>query len=415
MSAHLPITHRSRCCLCASPDLDVVLPLEPSPIGDDFARADDLDRSQPLLPLDVGLCRTCGHLQLMDLVEPAALFVDYLYQTQTSPGLVAHFREFAAAAVARWQLAPGDVVYEIGSNDGALLHFFQEAGLTVQGIDPAKAPGDAARARGIPTEAAFFDPQVARRLRDQRGPAKLVVANNVFAHSDRLAEMAEGVRGLLASDGVFAFEVSYVPDLIDRKLFDTIYHEHVSYHSIQPLQRFLPVHGLELFDVERIAAKGGSIRGLAQLAGGPQTINPRVETLVAQEAARGFGEPAIYRQFAAELVTCRNRVHALLDSCHVTGATLVGYGASPTVSTLIAHFRLADRIGYLVDDNPLKQGRYSPHWHHPVEPSRVLIERQPPVTITLAWNYADAMIARQSDYRARGGRFVVPLPEPRTV
>lgn len=393
-----------------------MLPLEPSPIGDAFVTADQCAVPQPLIPLDLALCRTCGHVQLMDVVNPESLFVDYLYQTQTSAGLVAHFRDYARQAIDRFGLQAGDTVVEIGSNDGSLLNFFQEAGLKVQGVDPSRAPAEAARRRGIPTESAFFSSALARTLRERLGPARLVVANNVFAHSNQLGDMADGVRELLRPDGVFLFEVSYLLDMIDRKVFDTIFHEHISYHSLIPLQRFLAAHGLTIFAVEHIRTKGGSIRVSAQRDDGPHPVQTGVTEMMAAEAARGLTEPAIFHRYAAEIAACRDQVTDLLDAFPIAPGTLAGYGASPTVATLIAHFRLAERLGYLVDDNPLKQGRFSPGWHHPVYPgSRLLGESPPPLVIILAWNYAEPIMQRQTAYRERGGRFLIPLPEPRIV
>lgn len=408
-------TRRSTCCLCHSPNLEVVLPLEPSPIGDAYVTAEQCQTVQPLIPLDVALCHACGHVQLMDIVDPKYLFVDYLYHTNTSPGLVAHFRAFAESSVREFDLHAGDVVVEIGSNDGALLQFFQQAGLTVQGIDPAEAPGAKARERGLPTESAFFTSSLATDLRQRLGGARLVVANNVFAHSDHLADMAQGIRTLLGHDGVFTFEVSYLLDIIDAKLFDTIYHEHISYHSLKPLEQFLRANGLCLFAVERIPTKGGSMRVYAQRDDGPRTVQPIVAQMIAEEDARGLARPPLFREFAAELVRCRDAVHALLDQHQLTQSTLAGYGASTTVTTLIAHFQLADRLGYLLDDNPLKQGRFSPGWHHPVYSSQRLGTEPPAMVAVLAWNYAQPILQRQQAYRSAGGKFLIPLPEPRIV
>lgn len=406
---------RTSCCLCRSSALEVVLPLEPSPIGDAFVTAEQCAQPQPIIPLDVALCRDCGHVQLMDIVHPEHLFVDYLFQTQTSPGLVRHFQAFAEHAIQKYSLTAGDVVIEIGSNDGALLQFFQQAGLNVLGIDPAQAPSAAARARGLPTETAFFTSKLAAEISDRVGPARLVVANNVFAHSENLGDMADGIRMLLHPDGVFTFEVSYLLDIIDRKLFDTIYHEHISYHSLKPLARFFREHGLQMISVEPIPTKGGSMRVIVQRDDGPAAVDEIVPKMIAEEDVRGLAEPPLFQRFASDLLLCRDQIAKLMDSKSLTRDGVAGYGASTTATTLIAHFQLADRFACMLDDNPLKQGRFSPGWHHPVYASNRLATDPPGCVIILAWNYADPILQRCSAYREQGGQFLIPLPEPRLV
>ena len=401
----------SKCCLCHSTGLELALSLEPSPIGDAFVTQANVDKPQPFLPLNVAVCSKCGHSQLREIVDPQEMFVDYLFQTGNSPGLVEHYRRFADTMRERLRLQPGDRVLEIGSNDGSLLQFFQQQGMKVQGVDPSRNAAMSAAARNVPTRNDFFTMGVSQELVRDSGPFRLVVANNVFAHSAELANMTEGISTALTADGVFVFEVSYLVDMVDRMLFDTVYHEHVSYHHLQPLVPFFRRFGLEIWDVERISSKGGSIRVYVQRSGGPRMKTAVVDDLLAKEEALGVSSPAYLQKFAEVLLTHRDKLHTTLKSLGVEPGTLSGYGASTTTTTLIAHFQLAPYLKRLVDDNPQKQGCFSPGWHHPVVPSQVLLDECPPFVIVLAWVFADAIIEKNQKYRAAGGRFIVPLPQ----
>ncbi len=407
----LALTRRSRCRLCDGGPLECVLPLCASPIADAYLPAGRLSEAQPAYPLDLYLCRECGHVQNIDVVDPELLFRDYEYLTSSSPGLVEHYRRYAVHVGERTALRPGDLVVEIGSNDGSLLGFFRSAGARVQGVDPAVRIAAGAAARGIPTIPDFFGGDVAAAIRRTQGPARLVVANNVFAHADDLGGIVAGVRDLLADDGVFVFEVSYLPDIVDRFLFDTVYHEHVSYHSIVPLERFLRRHGMQLFDVERIGSKGGSIRAYAKRAAGSAAVTARVGDLMRMEAQRGFGEPAIYADYARQISARKQALLTLVDEIRGTGRSVAGFGASTTVTTLLWHFELTERIDFLVDDNPRKNGLFAPRCHIPVLSAEALYTRRPDAVVVLAWNYADAIIERHRAFQAQGGQFIVPLPQ----
>lgn len=410
------IRHRNDCRLCGSTNLECVLPIRPSAIGDAFIAADRLSEVQETYPLDTYLCLNCGHLQNLDIVDPELLFKDYTYRTSSSLGLVEHFKRYAASVVDTLKLAPGSLVVEIGSNDGSLLKAFQALGLEVAGVDPAQNIASEATAAGVPTVADFFSSVLAKKIRAEKGPAALVCANNVFAHADNLADIVDGIHAVLAPDGAFVFEVSYVPDIIDNFVFDTIYHEHVSHHALIPLERFFRTLDMTLFDAERVASKGGSIRGFAQvLSTGVRERTPRLQQLMLTEELRGIAHPKIYLEFYEAIQQRKQASLQYLDEALAAGKSIAAYGASTTTTTLLYHFELGHRLGFIVDDNPSKQGLYSPGYHLPVYDSSQLLERQPDVVVILAWTYADTIINRNQEFLKRGGRFLVPLPELRVV
>jgi len=392
------------------------LPIKSSPIADAYVTSDELHEKQDIYPLDLYLCQGCGHVQNLDVVDPDILFRDYIYVTSSSSGLVDHYRRYADDVVYMLALQPSSLVVEIGSNDGSLLTFFKEKNFKVLGVDPARQIAETATAQGINTLPEFFDESIARSILKEYGPASLVTANNVFAHADDLAEIVRGIHTLLGEDGVFVFEVSYLVDIVDRFVFDTVYHEHVSYHSIEPLTRFFESLNMELFDVQRIASKGGSIRCFAQRRpGGAYKVAHIVGELLEYEQSRGFGKLEIYRKYSDEIRLRKANLNKLIDELKATGKSVAGYGASTTVTTLLWHFELTNKLDFLADDNPLKQGLFSPGCHIPVLSSADLYARRPDYVIILAWNYAEQIIKRHQRFIEEGGKFIIPLPQLRVV
>jgi len=409
VSAH--VYRRDTCRLCNGRSLELVLPIKPTPIADAYIPAERLDEVQECYPLDLFLCGSCGHVQLLDVVDAGLLFGNYIYVTSSSLGLVAHFENYAEEVLRRVSCAKGSLVIEIGSNDGSLLRFFQNHGMRVLGVDPAHKIAEEATKSGVETLPSFFTAELARQIRRERGPAAIVTANNVFAHADDLAGMAEGIRDLLAPDGVFVFEVSYLVDVIEKTLFDTIYHEHLCYHSVTPLQAFFRRHGMELIDAERVGTKAGSLRCIVQLAGGRRTVSPSVARLTGLEASLGLERGETVRAFAARIEHVKNQLGGLLRDLKAQGKTIAGYGASPSVTTLIYHFELGDVLSFLVDDNPRKQGLFSPGHHIPVLPPQTIYERKPDYILILAWTYAQPIKKKLQTSLAWDGHFIVPLPQ----
>ena len=412
----MALIRRKNCRLCDGARLELALPIAASPIADAYVSTERLGEKQETYPLDLYLCLDCGHVQNVDVVDPEILFRDYIYVTSSSPGLVEHYRGYADEVTARFAVKSGSLALEIGSNDGSLLQFFKNKGLKVLGIDPARRIAEQATAKGVMTLPEFFSEKLAHGIRAQYGPAAVLAANNVFAHADNLADIVRGIRALLADDGVFVFEVSYLVDIVDRLLFDTIYHEHVSYHSIAPLKRFFERLGMQLFDVQRISSKGGSIRGFAQrLPEGKRPVAPIIGELLEIEASRGFMELEVYREFGEAIELRKAALIRVVDEVRAAGKRIAGYGASTTVTTLIWHFALTDQLEFLADDNPRKHGLFSPGCHIPVLPSDELYARRPDYVIILAWNFSDPIIKRHRRFLEAGGKFVIPLPELRIV
>ena len=398
---------RTECRLCRSSALECVLHLTPTPPANAFVTAADRDRVQVAYPLDVHRCADCGHLQLLDIVDPRVMFSHYVYVSSTSPVMVKYLRDQCAATTRRLGLKPGDLVVEIGSNDGTLLRFFKEAGMRVVGVDPAA--NVVPNAGDIETIVDFFDEDVGRRIRESHGPAKAVCAYNVCAHIDDLAGVIDGVRVLLASDGQFVFEVGYLLDIYKKTLFDTIYHEHVDYHHVESIRRFFAERGLRLLHAERSDIQGGALVGYV---GAAQSFEePSVGELIGLEREAGLHRAETFRRWGEMIRRRGEEFVALLRGLKERGRSIAAYGAPAKATTLMYHFGLdGSLIEYIVDDNPIKQGLYTPGLHVPVLAPQTLYERKPDYVVLLAWNFAESIIAKHARYAGGDSRFILPLP-----
>ncbi|MBB54105.1 MAG: SAM-dependent methyltransferase [Magnetovibrio sp.] len=408
---------RGTCRLCGGHRLTEVLSLRPTPPANAFITERELGKAQDVYPLDVYFCEDCAHVQLLDVVDPALLFGNYVYVSGTSPVFIQHFKSYAEAIASAYAPAPhGELVLDIGSNDGTLLKQFQDLGMTVLGVDPARDIAAAATNAGIETMATFFSRELAGEIRAKHGPAKVVTANNVFAHADDLSDITLGVCELLSLDGVFVFEVSYLVDVFEDTLFDTIYHEHLAYHTVRPLQRFFDRHGLELIKAERVASHGGSLRGVVQHKDGPHAVDGSVSARVEHEAEIGLYEAATLQQLGLKIFRVGTELMALLKSMKASGKRIAGFGAPAKATTLMYQFDMGpDMIDFIVDDSPLKQDLFSPGMHIPVLPSEALYSKRPDAVVVLAWNFAEAIIKKNAAFVEQGGQFIVPLPNVRIV
>jgi SAM-dependent methyltransferase len=417
MSQHPPVgknlCHRRKTCrLCGGSKLTLVLELAPTPPANAFVSRDELDKPQPSFPLDVFFCEDCRHVQLLDVVDPSVLFENYVYVSGTSPSFVAHFESYAKGVLDQFKPAPGSLVVDIGSNDGTLLRFFQQAGMKVLGVDPARNIAEEATRKGIPTKAAFFSPKLAAEIRAQHGAASVITGNNVFAHIDNLEAIVEGIRTLLAPGGVFVFEVSYLVDVFEKTLFDTIYHEHLDYHSVKTLVPFFKRLGMELIEAVRVGSHGGSLHGITQLKGGPHPVGKSVAEAIAYEEKLGLDRAETFRQFGQNINSLKTDLGKLLRELKAKGKKIAGFGAPAKATTLMYHFGIGpDLIDFIVDDSPLKQNLFTPGYHVPVVPSSVMYEQKPDYVLLLAWNFAGPIMKSHKAYTDAGGHFIVPIPQ----
>lgn len=390
------------------------LSLGEMPLANSFLADPSEFESEQRFPLEVYFCEDCTLVQLLDVIDPEVLFSNYVYVSGTSETTRAHYRRYAEAVVELLGLGPADLVVEVASNDGSLLEEFQRRGVRVLGVEPARNIAEQANRNGIPTVDRFFNSALALELRQKNGAARAVLANNVLAHVDDPVDFLAGCRELIDGDGLVIVEVPHLKELILNLEYDTIYHEHLCYFSAAALLRLAEAAGLTIVRMDRVPVHGGSLRIYAGRAGRGRQRGADALELAREERQLGLDDYARYERFAGEVARNRRRLLDLLESLRAQGRTLAGYGAPAKGNTLLNYCGIDTRLlPFTVDRNPWKVGRYTPGMHIPVLPVAALEQRRPDYTLILPWNIAGEIIAQQAGYRRAGGRFILPIPEPR--
>ena len=408
---------RDSCRMCGDTPLIRVMSLTPTPPGNDFLTKDELGRDEPVYPLDLYFCEGCHHVQLGHVVDPQILYQkNYSYVSATSAHFVNHLKNYATDMIERFGLEPGNLIADIGSNDGTCLQFFKDKGMSVVGVDPATDIAELATENGVETVADFFGYDLAVNLRKKYGAAKYITSHNACAHIDDLFDVVKGVEHWLAADGLFVLEVGYLVDVYSNTWFDTIYHEHLDYHTVAPLEILFASVGMEVIGVERIAPQGGSIRVMVQKQVGTIERDSSVDELISLEHELGLDQAKTLPKFDARICVVREKLQKLIRSLKADGKIIAGFGAPTKATTLMAHFGLDENVlDFIVDDNPLKQGLFTPITHIPVFPAAALYERKPDYVLILAWNFAEPIMKMHKKYSQEIGRFILPMPEPEIV
>lgn len=403
------------CRSCASAKLTPILSLGSLPLANALLSPADLGENEARYPLDLVFCEGCSLVQITETVDPELLFRDYLYFSSFSESFVRHARGLAERLVIDRELTSSSLVLEIASNDGYLLQHYSNRGIPVLGIEPAENVAAVARKKGVRTLSEFFSRPLAEKLRDEGCHADVVHANNVLAHVADLNSFVSGIALILKASGVAVIEAPYVRDMVENCEFDTIYHEHLCYFSLSALTALFARHGLVIRDVERLAVHGGSLR----LFVGHQGAAPegtRVLTLREEEAACSADRLPFYSAFGQRVEGLKRSLVGLLQGLRDQGNSIAAYGAAAKGTVLLNYFGIGpETVSFVVDRSPHKQGRFIPGVRIPVHGVEALLEKQPGYVLLLVWNLATEVLAQQSDYQARGGRFIVPIPAAKVL
>jgi 2-polyprenyl-3-methyl-5-hydroxy-6-metoxy-1,4-benzoquinol methylase len=400
------------CRLCDAKVNRTFVDLGMSPLCESYVPREKLDAMEPFYPLHVRICDSCLLVQLPAYVAGEDIFSDYAYFSSYSDSWVAHAKRYADAMISRLGLRADSLVTEVASNDGYLLQHFHAIGISVLGVEPAANVAAAARARGITTEVEFLGPETGQHIAQRHGQADLVAANNVFAHVPDIRGFAAGLRALVKDTGLVTLEFPHLLRLIERRQFDTIYHEHYSYLSLLTSSRALALAGLRVVDVDELETHGGSLRVYArpdESAGRPSS---RVTAVLEQEEASGLHAVAGHAGFAEQVSKIKSDLLTFLLQAAADGLTVVGYGAPGKGNTLLNHCGIrSDLLKYTVDRSPVKQGKFLPGTHIPIYAPERLADTKPDYVLVLPWNLR-AEITHQLDYvREWGGRLIFPIPE----
>jgi SAM-dependent methyltransferase len=383
-----------------------------SPLCESYVPADRLDEAEVFYPLHVRLCETCLLVQLPAYVSGEHIFSDYAYFSSYSDSWVAHAKRYAEAMTERLGLASGSLVTEVASNDGYLLQHFQSAGIPVLGVEPAANVAEAARARGIRTEVQFLGAGTGREIARKYGRADLVAGNNVFAHVPDIKGFAAGLRALVKDEGMVTLEFPHLLRLIERRQYDTIYHEHFSYLSLLTCSRALATAGLRVVDVDELATHGGSLRVYARPQDSAGEASGQVKAVLAAEEAAGLHTVAGHDGFAPAVLKIKSDLLGFLIRAAAQGRTVAGYGAPGKGNTLLNHCGIrSDLLSYTVDRSPVKQGKFLPGTHIPIYAPEHLAETKPDYILVLPWNLRDEISRQLSYVSSWGGKLVVPIPE----
>lgn len=400
------MTTRTTCGACAGSQLQVFLDLGKTPLANKFPATADEDETW--YPLALGRCGNCGLVQNMEIIPDEEIYGDdYGFFSGGSQAQLNYHARGATLLLNRHRAQAKRFTVEVACNDGSLLKHFARAGCKVLGVDPA-LPAQQAIDEGMPVLQKSFTAALAREIRDEHGPAGLVIAYNSMAHVGDLSDVLTGVWALLAPDGVAVVEVQYLPDLLVGGLYDQIYHEHRYFYSLTSFKHAAELHGLYVIDAELIELQGGGIRFTLSID--PDIpLTRRMKLLLYREEWLSLA--GTYEGFQGRIDRMRDHLLQLLE--HEIGAHYVvaGYAAAAKATTILNYCGIGPKeIPFVIDTTPYKQGRFVPGVKIPI-----VAEGHADVRLLLAPNYLAHVLRNDPHFLAQGGRWLVPIPAPQVI
>ena len=407
----VPVGHIDRCQICSKKNLEIILSFGHQPIVQNYLTETQLNEPEITYPLNFCCCPDCGLAQLDYIIDPKLVFpLNYPYRTGLTNMLIRNFYSLADALEKKYHLTAGDLIVDIGSNDGSLLKAFKDRGLKVLGIEPTNAALDANK-KSIRTIQGYFDEKIANQAVKQFGQAKIITMTNAFAHINNLFEIMKSLETMLDDDGIFVSESQYLSDMMQGLELDTIYHEHLRFYSLKPLMRLFSLAGFSLVEAETISAAGGSIRVCAKK--GKHPASDKVNKLIKAEEEAGLYDIKKLKQYGQRMINAKRELMALLINCRRQGARIAAIGSPARSNTLLGFTRIDNHlIDYACEKSGSpKIGLFTPGTHLLVVDEKKLFEDQPEYALVLSWHIGEELmkIMKKNGFR---GKFIMPLPAP---
>lgn len=408
--------HHTTCRFCQSRRLVKVLDFGDVPLAGAFLKPEEFP-AERFYPLEIHFCQDCTLVQVLVAVPGEVLFRKYFFFSSAIRTLVEHFAELAAEIAERFAGGKDALVVEIGCNDGVLLRPLYELGIRCVGVDPATNVVEQIKIPGVTVVNDFFTEKLAFELLRSTGPADVIVSSYSFAHIDDMVDVMKGIAALLRPDGVFLFEVYYLGIVLDELQYDMMYHEHMSYYTLRSLELFFERFGMEVFDVEKLPLRAGTIRYYVRNKGRRrETISPRVQELRDYERDRGYHRVETFFQYAERVQKSRADLIGLLGRLRREGKRIIGYGGSGRSTMIMNYCGIDSRyLEFVVDDAPAKLGWCMPGTHLPIKSWSAAAAEPPDYALVFAWSFLDEIVRKRQEYLQNGGKFIVPLPEVRIL
>tara|TARA_B100000963_G_scaffold291198_1_gene261182 strand:+ start:2325 stop:3566 length:1242 start_codon:yes stop_codon:yes gene_type:complete len=402
------------CRLCNSKNLTKVFDLGQTPLANSYSKI-EICKKLKKYPLKLNYCNNCGHLQLTHSVKPSKMFSNYLYKSNTSKKNLLHFKNYAKEIKKKLKTKNAKIL-DIASNDGTFLNFFEKKKFFRLGIDPAKNLQKISLKKGITQIDDFFTEKKSKEIKKKYGKFDIITANHVCAHVENLNDFFSGVQNILKNSGLFIFEISYRASVLKKNTFDTIYHEHLDYHALTPILKFVKKFNLNVIDFKTPEAQGGSLRVYTSKNENIKNSKKIEKQILKEKKQLNLFNPKTYERFEKKVICCKNKLNSLIQSFIKKKLTIAGYGAAAKTTTFLNFFKISEKnIMCIFDDNILKQGLCIPGTKIKIVKPSDLYKKKIDILIIFAWNYAEIIINKNKNFKKIGGKFLIPFPNPRLI
>ena len=399
------------CRLCNSKKLNKIVSIGESPVSEKYSDTGNKKEKQELVPLDLYFCDDCYHVQLIHVVNPDYLWSNFTFKTSRNKKLDNHYENYVENLFIFSNKTEKNFVLDVGSNDGTLLKIFMRKNVKkVLGIDPAKNVVEEANKKGVKTIIGYMNKENSEKIKSEYGTADIITANNVYAHVDNMEEITKAIKSILKPNGLFVFEVSYLLDVINKKLLGTIFHEHLSYHSLKPLINFFKKMNLKIIDAQRNDLQGGSLVCYVQHDDGPYTESDRLKKLIELEKASELDKKETFNKFSNELINLKKQINNKLDNLIKNKKKISGFGSARSATTLIKYLDISSKINFIVDDNKDKHFKFTPGDKIQVLPSEMIYKNIQDYVIVFAWEHTKKIIGNHKKFFKNGGKFISLFP-----